>query len=133
MNKQELILKVNADKGNTILFRTKDTGGSLEVSVDGKVWYGIGVTEFDNLDLGYSFISPLKKSPSNEVHLAYALSDNVSSGEAVKAVLVGSSGVIGYNLLPRIVNELKDALDNGVIKKDRLPDDVLYARWEDYT
>ena len=135
MSDQSLILKVNADKGNTVLFRTSDTGGSLEISIDGEVWYGIGVTELDNLDLGYTFISPLKKSlASNEVSLSYALSDNVGGGESLRAVLVGSSGVIGYNLLPRIVGDLKSALDDtGLIKKDILPSDISYVVWEDYT
>lgn len=123
-----LIVKVNADKGNTVLFRTKKTGGALEISLDGDIWHSIGITELDSVDIGYSFAAPLHKtSNSNEVYLSCAVSDNIDVNDPLKTVVVGSSGVIGYNLLPRVVYDLRNAVVDGVISVDSLPANLVYT------
>ena len=128
MPSNNVTVKVNADRGNTVLFKTQDTGGHLFISLDGTEWYKVGAADVDVLSLNYSFIGPLNVSTSREVYLSIATGDNVSSGETLRAVVVGDSGRIGYNLLPDIVKDLQGSLDpEGKLLKSRLPDDIVYS------
>lgn len=123
-----VVVKVHADVGNTVLFRTTPTGGALQISLDNAQWYTVGG---DPTESGFfiSFIAPIQQDASGNVFLNCAKSNNIASGEALRAVVVGAdTEVIGYNLLPEIVYNLRDILDDQLIIKDsKLPNTLIYS------
>ena len=128
----KLIVKANADKGNTVLFRTTDTGGDLQISIDGVQWFTVGGEKAaDGVPL-YEFIAPLGVSTNREVSLRLAVSDTVVPGESYRVVAVGSTdSVIGYNLLPEPLKHVKDLWDdNYIVLPASLPADLLYKSSE---
>ncbi len=124
----KLIIKANADKGNTVLFRTADTGGALQISVDGVQWFTIGEENKAEGSYLYDFVSPLAVTANREVHLRLAVSDNIAPGEYYKVVAVGgTTNTIGFNLLPSPLSVVKGLFDDsGIVIRSRLPSDVVY-------
>lgn len=124
----KIVVKTNADKGNTVLFRTTDTGGALQISIDGVRWFTVGGEKSSDNYMLYDFIAPLSVTPEREVHLQLAPSDNIAPGESYKVPVVGgSTGTIGFNLLPITLQRFREFLDDADrVLRSRLPEDIIY-------
>jgi hypothetical protein len=123
-----IVVKANADKGNTVLFRTGNAGGTLQISIDGVNWFTVGGDSSAIAISPYDFLSPLAVS-GTDVYVKAAVSDTVAPGEEYKAVIVGgNTQKIGYNLLPDSIRAVRDMLDeSGVIMRNSLPADLVYT------
>lgn len=124
----KIVVKTNADKGNTVLFRTTDTGGALQISIDGVRWFTVGGENLaDNYTL-YDFVAPLAVTSDREVHLQLAPSDTITPGEPYRVVVVGgTTGTIGFNLLPETLQGFIDFVDDaGRVLRTKLPADIIY-------
>lgn len=122
-----VVIKTTADAGNTVLFETTGTGGSLRISVDGDNWFIVGGDTSSGSLSRYAFASPLIVDSTNQVSLKIANNDEVGVNEPLSVVAVGANGVIGENLLPGVISRLKYLWDEDyIVLKSKLPDDVVY-------
>lgn len=145
------ITKLLAIDESTVLLKLDTSVPSIGVSFNNEDW--VTVTDHATGEASsYLFTPPLSANAAGTVSINVARSDLMPADAVAHVVVVdGSTGKIGYNLLPAELRTLSAILDDsGIISTEKLPEEICLLDadgklptsvlpadvvdvWEDYT